>query len=124
MIINISFCFPVLSTKFVEASVQDLSAVKESRPPVPEDRAAREARHLSAAQKKGEKDAAKKRQVRKVLEREALNKRCRQQSLEGLPIEESPLRRSRGRMRTAATTTPGRGMIPRLFWCTFPTYGP
>jgi hypothetical protein len=48
-------------TKFVEASVQDLSAVKESWPPVLEDRAAREARRLSAAQKKGEKDTAKKR---------------------------------------------------------------
>jgi hypothetical protein len=30
-----SFCFLVPSTKFVEASVQDLSVVKESRPPVP-----------------------------------------------------------------------------------------
>jgi hypothetical protein len=57
--------------------VQDLSAVKESRPPVPEDQAAREARRLLAAQKKGEKDAAKKRQVRKALEREALNKHRR-----------------------------------------------
>jgi hypothetical protein len=47
-------------------------------------------RRLSVAQKKGEKDTAKKRQVRKALEREALNKRHRQQSLEGLPIEESP----------------------------------
>jgi hypothetical protein len=74
----------------VEASVQDLSAVKESRPPVLEDRAAREARRLSAAQKKEEKDATKKRQVKKALEREALKKRHRQQSLEGLPIEESP----------------------------------
>jgi hypothetical protein len=36
------------------------------------------ARCLSAAQKKGEKDAAKKRQVRKALENEALNKRHRQ----------------------------------------------
>jgi hypothetical protein len=44
-----SFCFLVPLTKLVEASVQDLSAVKESRPPVPEDRAAREARRLSAA---------------------------------------------------------------------------
>jgi hypothetical protein len=44
-----SFYFPVPSTKLVEASVQDLSAVKESWPPVVEDRAAREARHLSAA---------------------------------------------------------------------------
>jgi hypothetical protein len=56
--------------------VQDLSVVKESRLPVPKDRATREARHLSVAQKKGEKDAAKKLQVRKALEREALNK-CR-----------------------------------------------
>jgi hypothetical protein len=42
-----------------------------------------------AAQKK-EKDAAKKHQVRKALEQEALKKRCRQQSLDGLPLEESP----------------------------------
>jgi hypothetical protein len=64
-------------TKFVEASVQDLSAVKESRPPVLEDRAAREARRFSVAQKKGENNAAKKRQVRKALEHKALNKRRR-----------------------------------------------
>jgi hypothetical protein len=44
-----SFCFQIHSTKSVEACVQDLSAVKESRPPVPEDRAAREARRLLAA---------------------------------------------------------------------------
>jgi hypothetical protein len=85
-----SFRFLVLSTKLVEASVQDLSAVKESRPPIPEDRAAQEARRLSVAQKKEEKDATKKRQVKKALEREALKKRRHQQSLEGLPIEESP----------------------------------
>jgi hypothetical protein len=42
------------------------------------------------AQKKGEKDATKKRQIRKSLEREALNKRRCQHSLESLPIEESP----------------------------------
>jgi hypothetical protein len=42
------------------------------------------------AQKKGKKDAAKKRQIRKALEREALNKRHRQQRLDGLPVEESP----------------------------------
>jgi hypothetical protein len=40
-----------------------LSPIKESRPPVPKDQAAREARRLSVAQKKEEKDAAKKRQV-------------------------------------------------------------
>jgi hypothetical protein len=64
--------------------------VKDSWPPVPEDRAAREVRRLSTAQKKKDKDAAKKRQVRKALEREALNRRHRQQRLEGLPVEESP----------------------------------
>jgi hypothetical protein len=64
--------------------------VKESRSPVSEDRAAREARRLLAAQKKEEQDAAKKRQVQKTLKHEALKKRRHQQSLEGLPIEESP----------------------------------
>jgi hypothetical protein len=47
-------------------------------------------RRLSAAQNKKEKDAAKKRQVRKALKREALNRRHCQQRLKGLPIEESP----------------------------------
>jgi hypothetical protein len=44
-----SFCFHIPLTNSVEACVQDLSVVKESRPPVPEDRAAREARRLLAA---------------------------------------------------------------------------
>jgi hypothetical protein len=70
--------------------MQDLSAVKDSRPSVLEDHAAQEARCILAAQKQGEKDAAKKRQIRKALEREALNRRRRQQRLDGLPIEESP----------------------------------
>jgi hypothetical protein len=73
-----SFCFQIPLTKSVEGYVQDLSAVTESRSPVPEDRAAREARRLLAAQKKEEKDTAKKRQVQKTLEREALKKRRRQ----------------------------------------------
>jgi hypothetical protein len=47
-------------------------------------------RCLSAALKKKEKDAAKKRQIRKALEHEALNRHCRQQRLMGLPIEDSP----------------------------------
>jgi hypothetical protein len=57
-----SLCFLIPSTKSVEASVQDLSVIKESRPSVSEDRAAREARCLLVAQKE-EKDAIKKRQV-------------------------------------------------------------
>jgi hypothetical protein len=70
--------------------VQDLSAVKDSLPPVPEDHAARQVRHLSAAQEKKEKDAVKTRRKRKIHEREALLKCRRRQRLEGLPIEESP----------------------------------
>jgi hypothetical protein len=84
------FCFRIPSTISVEVRVQDLSAIKKTWPPVPEDRVAREARRLLAAQKKEEKDAAKKRQVRKALEQEALKKRRRQQSLKGLPLEVSP----------------------------------
>jgi hypothetical protein len=42
------------------------------------------------AQKKEEKDTAKKCQVKKALECEVLKKRHCQQSLEGLPIKESP----------------------------------
>jgi hypothetical protein len=43
------FCFQIPLTNSVEAHVQDLSAVKESRPPVLKDQAAREARCLLAA---------------------------------------------------------------------------
>jgi hypothetical protein len=84
------FCFRIPSTNSVEVRVQDLLAVNETRPPVPEDRVDREARRLLAAQQKDEKDAANKRQVRKALEQEALKKRRRQQSLDGLLLEESP----------------------------------
>jgi hypothetical protein len=64
--------------------------VKDSPPPVPEDRTVQQVRCLSAAQKKEEKDATKKRSKRKFLEREALNKHRHQQRLDDLPMEESP----------------------------------
>jgi hypothetical protein len=70
--------------------VQDLTAVKDSPSSVPEDRAARQVRRFSAAQEKKEKHATKKWRNRKILEREALIKRCRKQRLEGLSEEESP----------------------------------
>jgi hypothetical protein len=66
-----------------------LSAVRETRPPLLEDQPAREVRRQQASKKK-KKDAAKKRQIHKAKEREALMKRRRQQSLEGLPLKESP----------------------------------
>jgi hypothetical protein len=73
--------------------MQDLTAVKDSLPLVPKDRAARQVRHFSTAQEKKEKDAAKKRRNKKILEREALIKCHRKQRLKGLFEEESPLRR-------------------------------
>jgi hypothetical protein len=72
------FCFRIPSTNSVDVRVQDLSAVKEMRPPVPDDWVTQEARCLLAAQKKEEKGAAKKRQVCKALEQEALKKRRHQ----------------------------------------------
>jgi hypothetical protein len=92
--------------------------VKETWPPVPEDQVAREARRLLAAQKKEEKDAAKKRQVHKALEQEALKKHRRQQSLDGLPLKESPSEMVSGRTTTMTTTTPSCGTTPRLPWRT------
>jgi hypothetical protein len=70
--------------------VQDLLAVKETRPPLLEDQPTWEVRRHQASQKKKAKDAAKKRQIRKVKEKEALKKLRCQQSLDGLPLEESP----------------------------------
>jgi hypothetical protein len=58
----------------VEADAQDLSALRETRPPVPEDRPAQEARRRHASKKKQVKESAKKRQLRKAKEAEALKK--------------------------------------------------
>jgi hypothetical protein len=62
----------------VEADAQDLSALRETRPPVPEDRPAWEARRQHASKKKQVKESAKKRQLRKAKEAEALKKLRRQ----------------------------------------------
>jgi hypothetical protein len=70
--------------------VQDLTAVKDSPPPVPEDRAAREVRRLFAAREKKEKDVVKTRRDRKARERKVLLRHRRQQQLEDLPEEEFP----------------------------------
>jgi hypothetical protein len=57
--------------------MQDLSVDKDSPPPVPEDRTARQVRCLSMAQEKKEKDVAKMWRNRKIRECEALLKhRC------------------------------------------------
>jgi hypothetical protein len=74
----------------VEADAQDLSALREMRPPVLEDRPAREARRRHASKKKQVKETAKKRLIRKAKEVEALKKLWRQQAIDGVPLAESP----------------------------------
>jgi hypothetical protein len=64
--------------------------LRETRPPVPEDRPAREARRLHASQKKQAKETAKKRAIRKAKKAEALKKRRRQQAIDGVPLSPSP----------------------------------
>jgi hypothetical protein len=109
------FCFQIPSNNSVEVRAQDLSAVKETQRPLPEDRVAREARRLLAAQKKEKKDATKKRQVCKALEQEALKKRRRQQSLDGLPLEVSPSEMVSGENDDDGDDlTPGHGTTPQL----------
>jgi hypothetical protein len=51
-----------------------LSTLRETRPPVPEDRPAWEARRQHASKKKQTKEMAKKRAIRKAKEAEALKK--------------------------------------------------
>jgi hypothetical protein len=67
-----------------------LSAVRETQPPLPEDQPTWEVRRHQASQKKQAKETAKKRQICKAKEKEALKKLWHQQSLDGLPLEESP----------------------------------
>jgi hypothetical protein len=55
-----------------------LSALRETRPPVPEDWPAWEARRQHASKKKQTKETAKKRAIRKAKEAEALKKLRRQ----------------------------------------------
>ena len=64
--------------------------MRASPPPVPED-AERQAENRAHAEAyKERKDAEEARRKRKSLERDELEKRCRQQCRDGLPLEESP----------------------------------
>jgi hypothetical protein len=67
-----------------------LRIYKPVRPPVPEDAADRAARRLAAEKEKEKKDAEKARAREKMLAREALEKRHRRQTRDGLPRESSP----------------------------------
>jgi hypothetical protein len=67
-----------------------LSALRETRPLVPEDRPAQEARRQHASKKKQTKETAKKRAIRKAKEAEALKKLRRWQTIDGVPLAPSP----------------------------------
>ena len=64
--------------------------VQDSPPPVPEDARRRAANRAHAEAQKKKKDAKEARRNKKILEREALEKRHRRQKQDGLPMELSP----------------------------------
>jgi hypothetical protein len=68
---------------------QGLRIYKPARPPVPEDTADRAARRLAAEKEKEKKDAEKARARERMRARDALEKRCRRQARDGLPLEPS-----------------------------------
>jgi hypothetical protein len=80
----------LILTVEIFARPQRLRSFKLARPPVPEDAADRAARRLAAEKEKEKKDAEKARACERMRAREALEKRCRRQARDGLPLEPSP----------------------------------
>ena len=64
--------------------------VRSSPPPIPEDARRRAANRAHAEAQKKKKDARAAKRDKKILEREALEKRRRRQKQDGLPVELSP----------------------------------
>ena len=64
--------------------------MRDSPPPIPEDARRRAANRAHAEAKKKKKDAKEARRNKKILKHEALEKRCRRQKQDGLPVELSP----------------------------------
>jgi t-SNARE complex subunit (syntaxin) len=63
--------------------------VRDSEPPVPEDRERQERNRLFAEEQKQKKDATKRKRDEDIRAREALEKHCWQQEHDRLPREES-----------------------------------
>jgi len=64
--------------------------IRASLPPVPEDAQRRAVNRAYAEAQKKRKDAKTAKRKKKIVERDALEKRRRKQKLEGLPVEASP----------------------------------
>ena len=64
--------------------------MRASPPPVPEDARRRATNRAHAEAQKRRKDAKVAKRTKKILVREELEKRHRQQRKDGLPLEESP----------------------------------
>jgi hypothetical protein len=79
-----------LSQSYLLVSRQGLRGFQTARPPVLEDVAAREVRRLAVKEQKRKKDEAKRWARKKMVARDALEKRSRVQAREGLPLESSP----------------------------------
>ena len=70
--------------------MQGMRDIRASPPPVPEDAQRRAANRAYAEAQKKKKDAKTAKRKKKIVERDALEKRRRKQKLEGLPVEASP----------------------------------
>ena len=64
--------------------------MRSSPPPVPEDAQRRAVNRAYAEEQQKKKDAKEARRTKRILEREKLDARRRQQRLDGLPLESSP----------------------------------
>ena len=64
--------------------------MRSSPPPIPEDMRRRAINRAHADMQKKQKDAKAAKRTKKILAREELDKRHRQQRKDGLPLEESP----------------------------------
>ena len=64
--------------------------IRASSPPVPEDAQRRAVNRAYAEAQKKKKDAKMAKRKKKIVERNALEKRRQKQKLEGLPVEASP----------------------------------
>ena len=88
--------------------------VRASPPPVPKDAERWAVNRAHAEAYKERKDAAEARRKRKNLERDELEKRCRQQRYDGLPVEPSPSSSSMDPSSDDDESEAGRGPLDHL----------
>ena len=88
--------------------------MRSSPPPVPEDAQRRAVNRAYAEEQKKKKDAKVARRTKRILEREKLDARRRQQRLDGLPLESSPSVSVPGSSGDVGTVEEGKGTLDHL----------